>query len=162
VKPTAAKPWRRVVPSPDPIGNVEAEAINVLVDAGVIVIASGGGGIPVYRLEDGTMKGVEAVIDKDLSGERLGECVKATQLMILTDVEQACVDFGKPTQRGILNMKVEDATGKYKEHFLAGSMGPKVRACVRFLEWGGEKAIITSLEKALEALKGETGTTLTL
>jgi carbamate kinase len=159
VRPTGEKCWRRVVPSPDPIANVEAEAIRRMVDAGIIVIASGGGGIPVVLDEDGHYKGVEAVIDKDLAGERLAEVVGADVFLILTDVEKAKLNFGKPGEREIDKMSLSEAKRYLEEgHFLPGSMGPKVRACIRFLEWGGERAIITSLDKAVDALEGKTGT----
>jgi len=159
VKPKGAKPWRRTVPSPDPIANVGSEAIKRMVDAGIIVIASGGGGIPVILDENGRYKGVDAVIDKDLAGERLAEVVGADVFLILTDVEKAKLNFGKPGEKEIDRMSLSEAK-KYSEdgHFLPGSMGPKVKACIRFLEWGGEKAIITSLDKAVDALDGKTGT----
>lgn len=159
VKPVGEKCWRRVVPSPDPIANVEAEAIRKMVDAGIIVIASGGGGIPVVLNADGHYRGVEAVIDKDLAGEKLAEAVGADVFLILTDVEKAKLNFGKPDEREIDRMTLTEAKRYLAEgHFLAGSMGPKVKACIRFLEWGGEKAIITSLDKAIDALDGKTGT----
>jgi carbamate kinase len=158
VKPTAPKPWRRVVPSPDPITNVEAEAIKILVNAGVVVVASGGGGIPVVN-DNGKLVGVEAVIDKDLAGERLAEVVEADTFLILTDIEKAKLNFSKPDEKAIDRMTVTEAKKYLAEgHFLAGSMGPKVKACVRFLEWGGHVAIITSLDKAVDALEGRTGT----
>jgi len=159
VKPTGKRCWRRTVPSPDPISNVEYVAIKKLVDAGVIVIASGGGGIPVVLDEHGHYKGVEAVIDKDLAGERLGEVVDANIFLILTDVEKVKLNYGKPNEKDIDEMTLEEAKKHLKEgHFLPGSMGPKVKACIRFLEWGGEKAIITSLEKAAEAFEDKAGT----
>ncbi|MEM3486269.1 MAG: hypothetical protein QXI12_11685, partial [Candidatus Methanomethyliaceae archaeon] len=158
VKPNAPKPWRRVVPSPDPIANVEADVIKILVDSGVVVIASGGGGIPVIK-ENGKLVGVEAVIDKDLAGERLAEVVEADIFLILTDVEKAKLNFGKPNEKEIDRMTVSEAKKFLDEgHFLPGSMGPKVKACIRFLEWGGKEAIITSLDKAVDALEGRTGT----
>lgn len=158
VKPNAPKPWRRVVPSPDPIANVEADAIKILVNAGAVVIASGGGGIPVYK-EGGKLIGVEAVIDKDLAGERLAEVVEADVFLILTDVEKAKLNYGKPNEMPIDRMTVAEAKKYLSEgHFLAGSMGPKVKACIRFMEWGGKEAVITSLDKAVEALEGKTGT----
>lgn len=159
VKPVEERAWRRTVPSPDPIANVEREATRKLVDAGVIVIASGGGGIPVILDEHGQYKGVEAVIDKDLAGEKLAEVVDANLFLILTNVEKVKLNFGKPNEEDIDKMTLAEAK-KYLEegHFLPGSMGPKVKACIRFLEWGGEKAIITSLDKAVEALEGKTGT----
>jgi len=159
VKPKGEKPWRRVVPSPDPIANVEDEAIRRMVDVGIIVIASGGGGVPVVLDEDGHYRGVEAVIDKDLAGERLAEVVGADVFLILTDVEKAKLNFGKPDEREIDKMSLSEAKRYLEEgHFLPGSMGPKVKACIRFLEWGGKKAVITSLDKAVDALEGKTGT----
>jgi carbamate kinase len=159
VKPEGDRTWRRCVPSPDPKAIVESEAIRRLVDAGVIVIASGGGGVPVVLDEHGHYKGVEAVIDKDLAGEKLAEIVGANVFLILTDVEKVKLNFGTPEEKDIDRMSVTEAK-KYLEegHFLKGSMEPKVKACIRFLEWGGEKAIITSLDKALQALEGKTGT----
>jgi carbamate kinase len=159
VKPVGDRVWRRTVPSPDPIANVEGEALRKLVDAGVIVIASGGGGIPVVRDELGVYQGVEAVIDKDLAGERLAEVVDADTFLVLTDIEKAKLNFGKPSEKTIDRMTVSEAERYLEEgHFLPGSMGPKVRACIRFLKWGGKRAIITSLDKAIEGLDGRTGT----
>lgn len=159
VRPGAERPWRRVVPSPQPLGIVEGEAIRKMVETGMIVIASGGGGIPVVRGEDGRLEGVDAVIDKDLAGERLAEEVDADVLLILTDVEGAMLDYGKPMQRLIEKMTPEEAKRYMAEgQFPPGSMGPKVEACIRFLEHGGERAIIASLNQALEALDGKAGT----
>ena len=159
VKPTGERSWRRTVPSPDPISNSEGDVIKILVDAGVIVIASGGGGIPVLEDEEGNYKGIEAVIDKDLAGERLAEVVGADIFLILTDVEKAKINYGKPNEKALGRITFQEAQKYFDEgHFLAGSMGPKVKACLRFLENGGQKAIITSLDKALEAFKGESGT----
>ncbi|ASJ05374.1 carbamate kinase [Thermococcus barossii] len=150
--------WRRVVPSPDPKGHVEAPVIVDLVEKGFIVIASGGGGVPVVE-ENGQLKGVEAVIDKDLAGERLAEEVKADIFMILTDVNGAAVNFGKPDERWLGKVTVEELKRYYKEgHFKKGSMGPKVLAAIRFVEWGGERAVIAALDRAVEALEGKTGT----
>lgn len=159
VKPTGERCWRRVVPSPDPIANLEAEAIRKMVDAGIIVIASGGGGIPVVLNENGDYRGVDAVIDKDLAGEKLAEVVGADVFLILTDVGRVKLNFGKPNEREIDRMTLAEAKRYLSEgHFLAGSMGPKIKACIRFLEWGGKKAVITSLDKAVDALDGKTGT----
>lgn len=159
VKPSGERCWRRTVPSPDPISNSEGEVIKKLVDAGVIVIASGGGGIPVLEDEEGNLKGIEAVIDKDLAGERLAEIIGADIFLVLTDVEKAKINFGKPDEKALGEISFREARQYFDEgHFLAGSMGPKVKACLRFLENGGQKAIITSLNKALDAFEGKTGT----
>jgi carbamate kinase len=159
VRPTGDKTWRRVVPSPAPLGIAEAKAIRTMVDSGMVVIASGGGGTPVYRNEKGHLEGVDAVIDKDRAGAKLAEEVGSNVLLILTDVEYAMMDYGKPTQAPIRKMTVSEARKRLKEgHFGAGSMGPKVEAALGFVERGGERAIITSLERAVDALEGKTGT----
>jgi len=159
VRPNGERSWRRTVPSPDPISNLEGNVIKKLVDAGVIVIASGGGGIPILEDGKGNYKGIEAVIDKDLAGERLAEIVDADIFLILTDVENAKINYGKANEKDLKKMTFKEAKQYFDEgHFLAGSMGPKVKACLRFLENGGKKAIITSLYKALEAFKGKCGT----
>jgi carbamate kinase len=159
VKPTGERCWRRTVPSPDPISNSEGDVIKKLVNAGVIVIASGGGGIPVLEDEEGNYKGIEAVIDKDLAGERLAEIVGANIFLVLTDIEKAKINYGKPDEKSLGKITFQEAQKYFNEgHFLAGSMGPKVKACLRFLENGGQKAIITSLDKALEAFEGKSGT----
>lgn len=161
VKPGAPKEWRRVVPSPDPIRNVEADTIRSISDSGVIVIASGGGGIPVVETPEG-LKGVEAVIDKDLAGQRLAAAVGADVFLILTDVEAAQLDFGKPTARPVSRMTVVEAERYLAEgHFLSGSMGPKVKACVRHMRAGGRRALIASLDHAALALDGKAGTEIT-
>jgi len=157
VKP-GRKAYRRVVPSPDPTEIIERDIIKMLVEAGIVVIASGGGGIPVIN-EKGQLRGVEAVIDKDLAGERLAEIVNADVFLILTNIEKVKLNFGKPNEEDLDRLTVAEAEKYLKEgHFLPGSMEPKVRACIRFLKAGGEKAIITSLDKAVEALEGKTGT----
>ncbi len=161
IKEDAGRGWRRVVPSPDPIEIFEKEAIRQLIAARSIVIAYGGGGIPVVK-KDGKLKGVDAVIDKDLAGERLAVDVEAKIFLILTDVDQVKLNYKTPQEKGISHMTVEEAK-RYREegHFAKGSMEPKVRAAIRFIEAGGEKAIITSLDKAMEALEGKAGTTIT-
>ncbi len=158
-KPGVEKGWRRVVPSPEPIDIVEKEAINRLIETGVIVIASGGGGIPVKKEADGSYSGVDAVIDKDRAGFKLAQSVKADRLMILTDVEKVCINYNKPDQKELSALTIAEAESYMAEgHFLAGSMGPKVEAALRFAKWSGKEAIITSLDKALDALAGKTGT----
>ena len=161
VREDAGRGWRRVVPSPDPIEIFEKTAIRQLVDARTIVIASGGGGIPVTR-QNGGLAGVEAVIDKDLAGERLAVDVGAAIFLILTDVEQVKLNFNTPQEKAIPHMTLAEAKRYQAEgHFAKGSMEPKVRAAIRFIEAGGERAIITSLDHAMDALEGKAGTTIT-
>ena len=151
--------YRRVVPSPNPLRIVEAKVIKDLFESGVIVIASGGGGLPVTLDGRGHLHGVEAVIDKDLAGEKLAESVGADLFMILTEVDQAYLNFGKKEQKSLRTLSLEEARKYLKEgQFPAGSMGPKVEACIRFIEYGGEKAMITCLECADDALDGRGGT----
>lgn len=153
-----AKPWRRVVASPEPKEIVEVESIKALLAAGSIVIACGGGGVPVVR-EDGRLSGVEAVIDKDLASALLAEELGAEILLILTDVERVALFFGTSQQVFLEKLSVREARKYLLEgHFPQGSMGPKIEAAVRFIEGGGERAYITSLEKAPEALAGRAGT----
>lgn len=158
IKEDAGRGYRRVVPSPDPKAIAERSAIRTLVDAGFIVVSTGGGGIPV--IEEGTRaRGVEAVIDKDLGGQRLATLIGANIFVILTDVDGAYVNYGKPDQEFI----GEVSTGKLQKYleegqFKEGSMAPKVLAAIRFVESGGEKAIIAELGKLPEALEGKTGT----
>lgn len=159
VKPSSDKPWRRVVPSPEPYGIVESNCIKALIDARAIVIASGGGGIPVMKKSDGTLEGLEAVIDKDKAGNKLAQEVNADIFLILTDVENAMINFGKPDEKPLGKITVAEAEKYLTEgHFMAGSMGPKVAAAIRFVKAGGEKSIITSLSHAVDALDGKTGT----
>lgn len=162
VKPKGRKVYRRVVPSPAPFALVEQETIKRLVNDGVVVIAAGGGGIPVAVDESGDLHGVDAVIDKDLAGEVLAEVVGASVFLILTDIEKVRLDYGKPTEKSVDQMSLTEAKKYLREgHFLEGSMKPKIMACIRFLEFGGEKAIVTSLDKAVEALDEKTGTLIT-
>jgi len=150
--------WRRVVPSPEPIEIVEKRAIRSLIDEGFVVIAVGGGGIPVIK-EDGNFVGVEGVIDKDLASATLGKDISADKLIILTSVDRVYLNFGKTNQRAIEKMNVEEARKYMKEgHFKKGSMYPKILASIRFLEHGGKEVLITSPEKIQEALDGENGT----
>jgi carbamate kinase len=151
--------WRRVVPSPDPKIIAERHAIKTLVDAGFIVVACGGGGIPIVERDGWRAKGVEAVIDKDLASERLATLIRADYLVILTDVDGAYVDFGKPMQRKLGVVKVSELKRYYEEgHFGEGSMGPKVLAAIRFIENGGKRAVIAERSMVLAALEGKEGT----
>lgn len=158
----ATKGWRRVVPSPQPRRIVEIEAVKLLWDH-AIVITCGGGGVPVAENEDGTLEGVAAVIDKDLSAELLAEQVEADKLMILTEVEKVAINFGKPQQTDLDHLSLAQAAQYARDgQFGVGSMLPKVQAAMRFVRHNPEKtAIITSLDKCLEALEGKTGTHVT-
>ena len=155
----AGRGYRRVVPSPKPIDIVESEIVNQLVNNGNIVITVGGGGIPVIKTNNG-LEGIAAVIDKDLSSAKLASMLKADILLILTAVEQVCINYNKPDQQTLKTMSKEDAIKHIKdEQFAPGSMLPKVEACLNFIDNNDNGvAIITSLEKALDAIHGETGT----
>lgn len=151
--------WRRVVPSPDPHRNVEAEAIRTLINEGWIVIASGGGGIPVIEEADGKLSGVEAVIDKDLAGEVLATELAAGHFVILTDVNGVYLDYHRDKKLRLASVKVSELEGYYKQGlFPAGSMGPKVLACIRFIRHGGLRAAIGHLFEGYEVAKGLSGT----
>lgn len=152
--------YRRVVASPMPLKIVELETIKTLVNEGQVVITVGGGGIPVIEKDDNSLEGVAAVIDKDLASERLAEDLDADALMILTAVERVAINFGKPEQENLEVMTTEEAERYMSEgHFAPGSMLPKVKAAVKFASSKtGRKTIIASLEKAKDALVGESGT----
>ena len=151
--------WRRVVPSPQPVEVIEASAIRALISVGSIVIAGGGGGVPVVRDPDGTLRGVEAVIDKDLAAERLAALVGADTLLLLTGVRRISLDYGTPERRDLEEITVEEARRHLADgQFPAGSMGPKVRAAIRFIEDGGREAIVTAPEALADALRGTDGT----
>lgn len=155
----AGRGYRRVVPSPIPVSIVELDVVETLVKNGAIVITVGGGGIPVVKEEYG-YSGVAAVIDKDRASARLALDLKADMLVILTAVEKVSVNFRKPDQRDLSEMTLEEAKRYIEEgHFAPGSMLPKVESCISYLEaYPNGKALITSLEKAKDALRGETGT----
>ncbi|GMB09960.1 carbamate kinase [Thermolongibacillus altinsuensis] len=159
-KEDAGRGWRRVVPSPRPIDIVEKDVIHNLIDDGYIVIGVGGGGIPVIRKADGTLEGVEAVIDKDLASAKLAELLDADILLILTAVENVSIHFGKPNQSDLEEVTTDQMKQYMQEgHFAPGSMLPKVEAAVQFAESKpGRTAIITSLEKGFSALLGKAGT----
>ncbi len=155
----AGRGWRRVVASPKPVRIVEAEVVGHLVKHGYVVIAGGGGGIPVVADADGSLHGVAAVIDKDLASAVLAKQIGADVLVISTGVEKVCLNFGKPNQRVLDSMTVAEARQYIADgHFHPGSMLPKVEACVRFIEQGGSVAVITCPEKLSAALDGHTGT----
>ncbi|NLY54591.1 MAG: carbamate kinase [Firmicutes bacterium] len=150
--------WRRLVPSPTPLRIQEREAILNLLASGAVVIAAGGGGIPVVETERG-LRGIEAVIDKDLASQRLAVDIGAEILLILTDVKAVAINWGSPGQEWLGEVHVAEARRYQAEgHFRAGSMGPKVEAACSFVEEGGEIAIITSLEAGSAALQGKAGT----
>ncbi|HHT9129861.1 MAG TPA: carbamate kinase, partial [Candidatus Brocadiaceae bacterium] len=154
--------YRRVVPSPKPLKIVEERAIKSLLEAGDIVIAAGGGGIPVVMKEDGNLEGVDVVIDKDLASSVLARDIKGDYLIMLTGVEHVFLNFKQPNERVLNTLTVKEAQRYLKEgHFSEGSMGPKVQAAINFLTWGGELAIITSIGNVKEALGGLTGTKIT-
>ena len=157
----AGRGYRRVVPSPEPVAIVEKEPIRQLLDAHTVVIAAGGGGIPVVR-EGSRLVGREAVIDKDLASEQLAQDVEAEVLLILTDVENVYLNYNQPDQERLGRVTVSEMKEYVEEgHFARGSMKPKVEAGIKFVEDGGKKAVITSLDKVLDALEGKTGTTIT-
>jgi carbamate kinase len=159
IKEDAGRGWRRVVPSPEPLAIVELDAIRALADAGFVVTAVGGGGIPVVRGTDGTLRGVEAVIDKDLSSALLATLLGADQFVISTAVCRVCLDFGTPRQRPLDRLTMEEARRHLAEgQFGEGSMAPKIRAVLRYLEHGGREAVITCPEELEEAVEGRAGT----
>ncbi len=161
VRPEGVRVYRRVVASPDPIRVIESKVVNGLIDSGTIVIASGGGGIPVVLNETGELEGVDAVVDKDLAAERLAEAVGADTLLILTNVGEVSLNFARPNEKRIERMSSSEAKSYMEQgQFLSGSMKPKVLACIRFVEWGGKRAIITALGKAVEAVEGRGGTVI--
>jgi carbamate kinase len=150
--------WRRVVASPEPREILDAAAVRALVEAGFVVVANGGGGVPVVR-EDGALRGVEAVIDKDLGAALLAQTVDADVLVVATDVPNAVLRFGTPDAEPLGRVDVRRMRALAAEgHFASGSMGPKVEAACRFVEQGGTRAVITDLADILDAVAGETGT----
>ena len=155
----AGRGYRRVVASPNPIEIIELDAINTLVEKNFVVICTGGGGIPVVRDEQGSLHGVNAVIDKDRGTSLLANGLKADLFMISTGVEKVAINFGKPIQQNLERLTLAEARRYMAEgHFAPGSMYPKVESIVAFLEKGGPQAIITNPENIGRALRGETGT----
>ena len=153
--------WRRIVASPEPLEMLDAAAAQALLAAGFVVVAAGGGGVPVVRADDGNLRGIEAVIDKDLSAAVLGQTLGADVLVIATDVEHVVVGFGTPDARDIgRTTTAELRSYATSGHFASGSMGPKVEAAIRFVDAGGRRAVITSLERIAEAVDGAAGTVI--
>ena len=156
----AGRGWRRIVPSPTPIRIVEEDSIRTLLDSGMVTIAAGGGGIPVVADEAGCLHGVPAVIDKDLASALLANAVGAELLIISTAVDKVALHFGRPEQRWLDAMTLEEARRHLGAgvHFARGSMAPKIQAAINFLEGGGRRVIITNPENIKRALAGESGT----
>jgi carbamate kinase len=155
----AGRGWRRVVPSPIPQTIVEADAIRSLIDQGFVVVAVGGGGIPVMQLENGDLTGVEAVIDKDFGSAILASMINADLFLISTAVEKVAINFNKPDQKWLDTMTVAEARKYLAEgQFAKGSMLPKIEAILKFMDKGGKKALITDPEHIKDALEGKTGT----
>ncbi len=155
----AGRGWRRVVPSPLPRRIIERDAVKQLIEAGLVVVAVGGGGIPVVEDEEGNLVGAEAVIDKDYASGLLASSIDADLLLISTSVEKVAINYRQPDQKWLDRMTVAEAR-KYLEegHFAPGSMKPKIKAIIEFLEGGGEEAIVTSPQNIKRALLGQTGT----
>jgi carbamate kinase len=156
----AGRGWRRVVPSPWPKEIVEFDAVKLLLDAGQTVITVGGGGIPVVDTGNGELEGTAAVIDKDFASSLLARSLKADMFLIATAVEKVAINFGKPDQKWLDKMTLDEAKVHLAEgiHFAKGSMAPKIQAAIWYLENGGKHALITNPKNIGRALKGETGT----
>lgn len=162
IKEDAGRGYRRVVASPMPKEIVEIDAVKKLIDSDFIVIAVGGGGIPVIQTDKGELKGTAAVIDKDFASALLAAEIKADIFMITTGVEKVCINYNKPDQKTIDKMSLAEAEKYLAEgQFPAGSMGPKIQAAIMFLKNGGETVIITSPEFIEKAINGQTGTVIT-
>jgi carbamate kinase len=159
VKEDAGRGWRRVVPSPTPKKIIDLDVIKTLADGGYVVIGCGGGGIPVVEDGDGNLRGVEAVIDKDLASSLLARMIGADLFMVSTGVERVAIHFNKPNQKWLDRITVGEAERYYAaDQFDKGSMGPKIRALIDYLEAGGKEGLITNTENIARALAGETGT----
>ncbi|MBF4766338.1 carbamate kinase [Nocardioides agariphilus] len=153
------KGWRRVVASPEPREILDAPAVRALVDAGFVVVANGGGGIPVVREDDGSLRGIEAVIDKDLGAALLGQTLGTEVLVIATDVSHAVLRYGTPEAEDIGRVGVSQLEAFAADgHFASGSMGPKVDAACRFVRATGNPAVITDLDSIVDAVEGRAGT----
>jgi len=154
--------WRRIVPSPLPQYIMHGSSIRTLVQHGTIVIASGGGGIPVYREPDRRLEGLDAVIDKDLAAALMGRIIKAEELWIITDIDHAYLNYNSPQQEALGVITADQARSYYEEgHFQKGSMGPKIEAALYFLSYHGFRTIITNIDGIEAAIDGEAGTIIT-
>ena len=159
VKADGNRGWRRVVGSPIPLEIINRASIKQLVESGVIVIAAGGGGVPVYREANGKCEGIDAVIDKDRASAVLARDIGAQELYILTSTDKVALNFNKPNQRDVDSMTVAEAESYAADgHFPPGSMGPKIEAALTFLKSGGERVVICALENLAQALDGKAGT----
>ena len=162
IKEDPGRGFRRVVPSPIPKEIVEKNIIKLLVDQDIIVIAAGGGGIPVYREESGWLEGVDGVIDKDLASAVLARDINAEELLILTGVDRVAINYNKTNQQDLATLNLKEAKYHMENgQFPKGSMGPKIQAAINFLEQGGEKVTIASIENAVDALVDNSGTVIT-
>lgn len=156
------KGYRIVVPSPDPLKIIEGPIIKTMLEQNITVIAAGGGGMPVIQRKDWGMDGVEAVVDKDLASEKLAESIHAKTMLILTNIEHVYLKFNTDNQQKLTTISLKRIKKHYDNNeFPPGSMGPKILAAIRFLQWGGKKVIISDVDHAWEALQGKTGTQIT-
>ena len=161
MKEDSGRGWRHVVPSPKPKHVCDISLVQILARRGTVVIAGGGGGIPVVRDPNGVRKGVTAVIDKDLTSALMGNVLGIDTLMILTAVPKVAIHFGTEKEECLDRVTLQEIRAYQMEgHFPAGSMGPKIDAAIRFLEGGGKRVIIGQIDQAMQALNGETGTSI--
>jgi carbamate kinase len=162
MKEDSGRGYRRVVPSPRPIDIVEKDEISDMANRDLVVVACGGGGIPVLRDKKGKLKGVAAVIDKDYAAERLASLIGADSLILITPVDRVSIFYGTSKQKDLGRISLEELKGYYDEgHFPPGSMGPKIEAAMKFISAGGGRTIITSIEGLDDAIKGKGGTIIT-
>ena len=153
--------WRRLIPSPDPMYILHGNSIRTLVEKGTIVLAAGGGGIPVYNDSNNYLEGLDAVIDKDLTAAKLGWIVRAQEYYIITDVDKVYLNYKQENQKPIYKMSVSEAQQNQSDgQFQKGSMGPKIRSAIFFLEHGGKKVVITNIAHIEKAISGTAGTQL--
>ena len=162
MKEDSGRGYRRIVPSPRPIDIVEKDEISDMANRDLVVVACGGGGIPVLRDKKGKLKGVAAVIDKDYAAERLASLIGADSLILITPVDKVSIFYGTSKQKDLGRISLDELKGYYDEgHFPPGSMGPKIEAAMKFISEGGNRTIITSIEGLDDAIKGKGGTVIT-